>query len=184
MAQAAIAKRYARALLQLGQEDSAGVDALVDELRQFDDALKASTELRNVLMTPGLPLEARQTLLRDLLAKWGASRICTHTLLLLTEKARLDILGDIVEAVTVEADKVAGRVRARITSATELSGAQVDAIKAEFEKRTGKRIEPDPTVDSELIGGVVVQIGSVVYDGSIKSQLRRLRDDLSQGAEA
>ena len=184
MAQVAVAKRYARALLELGQAGDGGLDALVDELKAFDTALAESAELRNVLMTPGLPLEQRQGLLKDLLEKAGASRTCLNALLLLTEQNRLSILGDIVEAVRVEADKVAGRVRARVTSATELSPAQVDEIKSAFEKRTGKRIVVETAIDDDLIGGVVAQIGSVVYDGSIKSQLRRLRDDLATAQEA
>ncbi len=184
MAQAAVAKRYARALLELGSAAEAGLDGLVEELRSFDQALQESDELRNVLTTPGLPLEARQGLLRDLLKAAGASATCVNALLLLTEQGRLTILGDIVEAVRVEADKVAGRVRAKVTSATELSPAQVDNIRAAFEQRTGKRIVVETAVDDELIGGVVAQIGSIIYDGSIKSQLRRLRNDLSQGADA
>jgi F-type H+-transporting ATPase subunit delta len=171
-------------LLELGQAGEGGIDALVDELRTFNDAMASSDELRNVLMTPGLPLAARQEFLRELLGKSGATATCTNALLLLTEENRLSILGEIVEAVRVEADKVAGRVRARVTSATALSPAQVDEIKSAFEKRTGKRIVVETAVDDDLIGGVVAQIGSVVYDGSIKSQLRRLRDDLSQGADA
>lgn len=184
MAQVAVAKRYARALFDLGQAGSGGLDALVDELLVFDRAMAASAELRNALTTPGLSLDVRQGLLRKLLENAGASATCVNTLLLLTEQGRLPILGEIVEAVRVEADRVAGRVRARVTSATELSPAQVDEIKAAFEKRTGKRIVVQTAIDEDLIGGVVAQIGSVVYDGSIKSQLRRLRDDLSEAAPA
>lgn len=184
MAQVAVAKRYARALLELGQQAPGGLDPLVEELQAFHLALRESAELRNVLMTPGLDLATRQGLLREVLAAAGASTTTVHTLLLLTERNRLAVLGDIVEAVREEADRVGGRVRARVTSATALSPAQVDEIKGAFERRTGKRIVVETAVDQDLIGGVVAQIGSVVYDGSIKSQLRRLRDSLSQEARA
>ena len=65
-----------------------------------------------------------------------------------------------------------------------VSAAQIEQIKAAFQARTGKRIVVEAAVDEALIGGVVAQIGSIIYDGSIKSQLRRLRDELSQGASA
>ena len=176
MAQAAIAKRYARALLALGE--GPGLDTLVEELKGFERALADSRELRTVLMTPGLPLEQRQGLLRDVLTRAGANKVTVNALLLLTERGRLGLLGPIIQAVRAEADRVAGRVRARVTSAAELAPAQVEAIRTTFEKQTGKRIVVETAVDADLIGGVVAEIGSTVYDGSIKSQLRRLRDAL------
>jgi len=179
MASTVVARRYARALFEASR-DAGELDTVVSQLETFAGALEASPDLRGVLSTPALPLEDRQGLLRALLEDAGASRLTTNALLLLTERGRLDALSEITEAFREEADRAAGRVRARVSSATPLSDEQVDEVKGALEHATGKSVVVEAAVDPDLIGGVVAQIGGIVYDGSLKSQLRRLRAAIAQ----
>jgi F-type H+-transporting ATPase subunit delta len=177
---APVARRYAKALFELSR-DNGEVEAVEAQLSAFAAALDASAELRNVLTTPGLPLDQRQGLLKAIVDKAGGGRTARNLLLLLVERGRLPLLSAIVDAFRAEADRAAGRVRARVTSAAELTVAQVDDIRKAFERSTGKRVEVETTVDPDLIGGVVAQVGSLVYDGSLKSSLRRLREQIARG---
>ena len=183
MAGAAVAKRYARALFELAQE-AGELDRVAGELDEFALALQASTDLRNVLTTPGLALAERQALLRTIVDGAGGCRTTRNALLLLTEKGRLPLLDDIALALRDEADRAGGRVRARVTSAAALSKAQEKRVATALGEATGKQVVVETDVDADLIGGVVAQIGGVVYDGSLKTQLRRLKETAAreQGA--
>lgn len=174
---AAIEKRYAKAIFELAKE-AGELERVTEELGQFSDALKQSAELGNVLSSPGLPMEQRQDVLQALLTKAGASKTTTNTLRLLTERGRLGALDAIVAAVRERADTEGGRVRARVRTATPLQPNQVAAIAKGLAVVTQREVEVDVDLDPSLIGGVVAEIGSVVYDGSIKSQLRRLKESL------
>jgi len=179
MASTVVARRYARALFEAARDASA-LEPVARQLGAFAGILEQSPELRSVLSTPALPLDERQQLLRSVLEKGGAHKITVNTLLLLTERGRLNVLEEITEAFREEADRAAGRVRARVASATALSPQQVDAVKAALEQASGKRVVVDASVDPDLIGGVVAHVGGVVYDGSLKSELRRLRHAIAQ----
>lgn len=179
MASTVVAHRYARALFGAAR-DAGELDLVAEQLVAFSALLAASPDLRGVLTTPVLPLGERQALLRAVLKKGGAGKLATNTLLLLTEQRRLGALDAISEAFSDEADRAGGRVRAHVSSAAALSPQQLDEIKAALEHASGKRVVIDAAVDTDLIGGVVAQIGGVVYDGSLKSQLRRLRRSIAQ----
>ena len=129
MASTVVARRYARALFEASR-DAGKLDLVVSELERFATVLESSPELQGILSTPALPLDDRQGLLRALLERAKANRLTTNALLLLTELGRLTALTEITEAFLDEADRAAGRVRAKVTSAAELSPGQVKDVKA------------------------------------------------------
>jgi F-type H+-transporting ATPase subunit delta len=179
MAATGVAKRYARALLELASERGQ-LEGVATELAQFDQALTDAPQLKGVLITPGLPLETRLDVLKDVLRKAGASETTRNLLLILTERGRLPLLGDIAAAYKEQADHAAGRIRAKVTSAGPLSEGQVGSIRSAFEKTTGKQVVVEVEEDPALLGGVITEIGGTVHDGSLRSQLRRLRAELAR----
>ena len=112
-----------------------------------------------------------------LLPRLGEVQTVTRRLLtLLADRDRLSILGEILDVYRDRLMELRGVVRARITTASELSATRVAEITARLERATGKQVEVKTGVDAALLGGMVTQIGSTVYDGSIAGHLDRLRN--------
>ena len=176
----AIAKRYARALVQLGAEEGA-VDKFQKDLEGLEGVLQASPELKAVLTSPAYAIEAKRGVLKELTAKLALSTTVANFLFLLLDKNRLENVSQIRHCYGVFADELSGIIRPVLTSAAPLDAPQVDGIKGALEKMTGKKVVLDVTVDSSLIGGVVTKIGDQVFDGSVKTQLKRIHDILQKG---
>ncbi len=176
----AIARRYAKALVQLGSEEK-GVDKFQAELTGVEALLASSAELRRVLANPAYGIEAKREILKDLLAKLSVSQTVSNFVYLLLDKNRLDQLSQIVASYGVFADELSGVVRPILTTAFPLEAKQVDGIKQSLEKATGKKVVLKVEQDPTLIGGVVTKIGDKVFDGSVKTQLTMIKDILQKG---
>lgn len=172
-----ISRRYAKALLQLGV-DGHNYDALGRELGHVNATIEGSDELREALTSPIFPLSQRKAILAEVLARLGVSKWVEHFVLLLMDRNRIAALPAITREYGLLADGQAGRVRALVTSATALSPTTERRLKLALEQRTGKQVIVEQRVDPSLIGGVVVQIGDLVYDGSVRIQLANLREQL------
>jgi F-type H+-transporting ATPase subunit delta len=177
--QAGIGLRYARALLELGEE-SGTTGAVLGELGSFFAAYQESVDLRNVLGNPSIEVEERKVLIRALGARMGLSALVTNFLQLLMDKDRSAALPSIFAAYQELADQKAGQVRAQVTSASALSDAQVARIKETLGRLSGKQVLVETQVDPALIGGVVTRLGGKVYDGSLRTQLEGLRQRAAQ----
>ena len=133
----AIARRYAKALVQLGAEEGA-VDKFYAELSGFDAVLAAHGELRSVFTNPAFGAEAKRNILQDLIAKLSVSPTVANFLLLLLDKHRLGFLGQILTSYGTLADELSGVVRPTLVSAMPLGEAKVAEIKGALEKMTGR----------------------------------------------
>ncbi len=175
-----IARRYARALIGIGQEDG-NYENYGQELKSFDEALSLSPELRAVMENPIYGKDQKKALFHALNSELRVSPTIMNFILLLIDKRRLGYFTEIVRIYGEMADEVAGRSRAKVTSAVTLSPQAVEAIKKRLSSITGKEVILTLEVDPQLIGGVVTQIGGVTYDGSIRTQLENLRESLMKG---
>lgn len=176
----AIARRYAKALIQLATEEGA-VEKYYDELSGFGSVLSAHHGFAALLASPAFAIEKKKAMLQDAIDMVQLSKTVSNFFFLLQEKNRLDQLPSIITGYRGFADELSGLLRSTVTSALPLEDAQVEEIKAALEKTTGKtvllRVQYDPT----LLGGVVTKIGDKVFDGSIKTQLDRIQDILQKG---
>lgn len=180
MSASAIAKRYAKALVDLGASEGA-VDRFHAALSGVEAVFRANPELVAVLANPAYGLDAKREILKDIIVKLDVPATVANFLLLLQERNRLPVLGQIMLAYGALADEMSGVVRAKVTSAASLGDAQVDGIRAALAKMTGKQVHVTVAVDQSLIGGVVTQVGDKVFDGSVKTQLARIEDTLQKG---
>ena len=176
----AIARRYAKALVQLGAE-SGLIERFSQDLAAVDTQIAGSAELQAALGNPALTAEQKKQIVKELVGRLGCSELVTNFLLLLVDKNRMICLPQIVQTYGQLADEQSGVVRTKITSAFTLDEAQVAAIKTALEQKTGKKVLPQVSVDPSLIGGVVTQIGDIAYDSSVKTQLARIHDILQKG---
>ncbi len=174
-----IARRYAKALFSLAVEKGR-IEPWSDALLALGRAVDASTELRDVLQNPAYPRETRAAVVAKLAQPLNLDAEPAAMLQLLGERNRLDGLSAIVAAFRELADVELGRVRAKVTSAVPLDDAAVRAIADQLSASTKKKVLVERAVDPALLGGVVAQVGSVVYDGSLRTQLEDLRSTLKR----
>ena len=179
MIMGSIARRYAKALFGLAVEQGR-VEAWSDALVALQKAVDGSPDLQDVLSNPVYSKEQRRAIVGKLAAALGLDAEPTSLLFLLAERNRLGYLPAIVRTFGELADLKLGRVRAKVTTAVPLDGAAAQAIADRLSQSTRATVLVDRQVDPALLGGVVAQVGSLVFDGSLRTQLEDLRRTLKQ----
>lgn len=179
MIDSSVARRYARALYALEADTPARThDARLANLEAFAGLLAGSAELSSVLLEPGQSEEARQKVVAALCAQLKTSAPVESFLHVLVERHRLGSLAEIVNAYRELADRQAGRVRATAAAAAPLGAAEVAALEKSLSAATAKSVVLTAKVDESLLGGVVAEVGGTRYDGSLRTQLAKLRQEL------
>jgi F-type H+-transporting ATPase subunit delta len=178
---AAVSSRYARALADVvtGGKMS-GSELVEDQLKVFLGLLHESADLKNVLVSPAVKPKQKKNLVEALGAKLGFSTIARNFLFVLVDHKRIALLHEILPLFRIEMDNRLGMVQADVTSAAPLGHMERVALEAAVAKRTGKAVRATYQVDSSLIGGAVMRVGSTVYDGSVREQLQILRATLTK----
>jgi F-type H+-transporting ATPase subunit delta len=174
-----IARRYAKALFGLAVEKGR-IEPWCDSLLALGQAIDGSPELKDVLQNPAYTREVRAAVVLQLAKALSLDTEPAALLQLLGERNRLSGLSAIVIAFRELADVELNRVRAKVTSAVALDDAAVHAIAEKLSAATRKKVLVERAIDPAILGGVVAQVGSVVYDGSLRSQLEDLRRTLKQ----
>ena len=181
MAYSVLAARYANALADVVTAPNSGTTAerTIAELRSFEFALRYSPELQNALVTPSVPGSRKKAVVGRIADILKLSRITRNFLFVLVDHRRIPALSGIIQNLEEVLDQRLGYARADVASAAELTETQQRAVNAQLERLTGKRIRMQFRIDPQLIGGVTARIGSTVYDGSVRGQLRALERRLS-----
>jgi F-type H+-transporting ATPase subunit delta len=169
-----IARRYARAL-HLVAAQGPEVDATLAALETLAAATDGSPDLAALLENPKVSRDQRKAVLLAIAEKEGFSPLMKNFLSLLVDRGRAIELPFIARVFRALADETAGRVRAEVTSALPLAKGQADEIVAALTKATGKQVILSSREDPEIIGGLTAKVGDRLYDGSLKTQLARLR---------
>jgi F-type H+-transporting ATPase subunit delta len=172
-----IARRYAKALLEIGIQQNT-FDALGKELERAADTLRASPELRNALENPVFSLEKRKLIMDELSRRLALSKTVRNFIMLLLDKGRIARLPDISRFYRALVDEHAGRVRATVTSARPLDPMLETRLKTALEKSSGKVVIFEKKEDPTILGGLITQLGDTLYDGSVRTQLQELREEL------
>lgn len=175
MIQASLARRYAKALLMIGLEDKT-LETLEAELSAFDKTVLGSQEMRDVLADPTVLPSNKMKILKGVLAAMGMSEVVNNFLMLLAEKGRLVAFPEIFREFRRLADEHAGKAMAVVTSAAPLADGVKSDLVEKLSKLSGRKVELTQRVDPDLLGGMVAEIGGVIYDGSLRTQLKQLRD--------
>ena len=176
----AIAIRYARALADAVLAPGSELDPrqALAELRTFNDMVRQSPELRNVLLSPAVSNTKKRAVAGRFADSLPLNRLIRNFLYVIIDRRRSGILDQIAEAFETALDERLGIVRADVKSAAPLSDHQQSDLQQELSRVSGKQVRCDFSIDPALIGGVVARIGSTVYDGSVRSQLETLREQL------
>ncbi len=172
-----IAKRYARAYFSLVREQGRLAEA-ANELKEWTVFCERSRELSRVLCNPVFEVAERQAVLEAVADKLGLSRELKSLLSILLEKNKLAYLGLICQNFAALVDDAEGRTKVEILTASRLDKATLNALRREFSRLTGKKVQLKVKVDKSLIGGLVARYGGMVYDGSVRTQLKLLGEQL------
>ncbi len=172
---AAAHRLYARALFQAAQGQGKLTDVHA-ELGRFAAALEASPELRGVLANPQLETAAKLNVLSDILG--GGDELVRNFVLLLAEKGRVGQIEEIYAELERLVAREQGRLAVELTTAYELSDEEAESIVRTIEQASGRKVEAARKVDARLIGGIVLQAGSLRVDASVRGRLNQLRHEL------
>ena len=173
----AVANRYASALADV-VAPSGDYRKVLQELQDFATAYRESLELREIFESPAVTSAQKMKVLEAIGARLGVSPLTLVFLRVLLVNYRMPLLEEVVRAFHSIANDRMGVVQVIISSASHLAEAERESVASRFRELTGKQVELEFRIDSELLGGILAQIGTTVYDGSVRGNLARIREQL------
>ena len=181
MRQTILAKRYAKALFAVGQEEGLS-ESFRETLNVLGDFLNTYPEAMDGLTNPLYPMELREKVMAQLISELQANQLIANFFNLVIQKKRADILPEIATEFQVLVDADQNISRGTVISATEISGELQAKVQSTLENITGKKVILASDIDPSIIGGIVAKVGDLVMDGSIKTQLAGLNESI-KGSE-
>jgi len=175
--EASVSRRYARALFSLALEEGRH-ERTGEELEAAAQAIRASSEARTVVENPGYTAAHRHAVADVLVQQLSLSPLTANFLHLLVDRQRLAEIGAIARSYGEMLDEKVGRIRATVTSAKPLTEEELRRVREVFSQATRRTIVLDSRTDPKIVGGLVAQVGPKEWDGSIRTQLERLRREL------
>lgn len=176
-----VGRSYAKALFELARERNQA-DAVGRELDTVTEFFGREPDLRAFFSRPWIAAAAKRNAAAEVATRLEVSPLTRDFVALVAAKGRVEHLGAIAAAYHGLQDQAAGRVRARVRTATPLSEGERAALAERLGRALeGKQVVLEEVVDRELLGGFVAEIGSVLVDGSLDGQLARMRERLARG---
>ena len=177
MKEEVIGRRYAKALILIGKEQGLW-EQIGKDLESFVSLFQQEELLNRVLCDPVHDRKKRKIILEDILNRLGTGEICSHFLSLLVDKERIRYLPVIYNIYRQLEDGLAGRLRAKVITAQKLGDDQIEAIQKSLESRFSKQIILEENEDSEILGGIICKVDGMVFDGSVRTQLEILKENI------
>lgn len=178
MSNVSVARRYAKALLEVAGADS---EQILNQLQMVTRLLETHGEFRELMTNPAYTQAQRLAVMEKVVQSvQGLNEKLSNLLKLLVQRNRMASLGDIARFFRDLSDAQLGRVRGQLTSAVPLSADVVLKLERAFERLTSRKVMMETLVDAQVLGGVAAQVGSVLYDGTLRAQLSDLRKSLTE----
>jgi len=174
----ASAARYARALFDVALKESDPVQ-IERDLASFAGLMSSNAELHSALTNPAIPASAKHQIVNTLASRLNMAKPAHKLLLLLADRDRLPMVPDMLDVYRERLMEHQQIVRAEVTTAAPLTPDRVAQLQKNLADITGRKVDMTTNVDPSIIGGVVTRIGGTVYDGSIATQLAKLREKLA-----
>ena len=177
------ATRYARALFDVAQKE-ADIQQVGQEISAFSALMAGHEMLSRTLINPAIPAARKRAVVEQLLATGGRTftPVVSKLLLMLADRDRLSLVPELASAYEARLMDHAKVVRAQLTTAVALPTDRVTALQQGLANMTGRQVQLETTVDPAIIGGAVARIGSTVYDGSVTTQLQKVKERLVNAA--
>ena len=179
MTSGAAAGRYARALFDVVSKEGGDVEKVQAALDQFTSLVTAHDVLSATFANPAIPASKKQGVVKALLDRSGAiPPILGKLILMLAERDRLTLLSDVARLYRERVMDHQKIVRGEVTTAVPLAPDKLRALEQGLQKASGRQVVLESKVDPSIIGGVITRLGSTVYDGSITTQLEKMKESL------
>jgi F-type H+-transporting ATPase subunit delta len=179
---AAVAGRYARAFAEVVEEHKLDATKTLSELTQVAVLVHSSADLRNVWQNPAVDRAQKLSLLDAIMKRIGGGKLLRNFVAVIIDQKRIAQIGEITEEFRKELDQRMGIADARVSSARALTAAEKKSLEQRLAAVTGKTVRASYSEDSSLLGGAVVRIGSTIYDGSVRGQLQRMKEEITGNA--
>ena len=177
-----ITRRYAEALISIGLEEDS-CEKFESELTRISNLFNENTELKSVLYSPVYPIQNKKGILKEIIKRLEISKNTENFLSLLIDKKRIEFLPHILKRYGEMLDQIVGRVRAKAIVAKSVPEELVSKLKESLEKYSGKKVLLEIQEDPTIIGGVITKLGNIVFDGSIRTQLEKVKKSIIRGEE-
>jgi F-type H+-transporting ATPase subunit delta len=175
---AAIASRYARALVEVILENKIDADIARRQLQAIVEAVRDSDDLRRVWESPAVLPQQKRAVLDGIAKQIGAVKPVRNFIAVIIDHRRIAMLADIARQFEAELDVQLGFVEVQISSARTLTPGEKRDLENRVERMTGKKVRARYSLNPELLGGVSVRVGSTIYDGSVRGQLEKMKQEL------
>lgn len=172
-----VAKVYAKALFELGQEKGQ-LEAIQKDLKSFNELTNSHEALKAILSGSGFNPNARKAVLLDVLKSLEVNKVIASLLELLVARGRVAALSQISDELEALVQKSQGVQAGKVRSAVELSAEELSVLSASLSKRVGGKVKLTQTVDPSLLGGMVATVAGKTFDASLRSQLERFKNEL------
>lgn len=176
---AAVNSRYARAFADVVFDRKLEMAGVLRELRALMAILESSEDLRRVWENPAIPADQKRGLLDAIVAREQIGKMVRNFAAVLIDHHRILQLAEITRQVETELNHRLGLAEADVTSARELSDEERSALEERIEGLTGRKVRASYATDRGLLGGAIVRLGSTIYDGSVRGQLQRMKEQLA-----
>lgn len=172
------ATRYARALLDVSVKEKGDLQRIEQDLTAWVDLLTNHPTLEKVLLNPAIPVQRKQAAAAELIARLNTSSVLAKLVALLAARDRLVLLPELLASYRERLLDYQNVVRAEVTTSVPLAASRVKAIERGLAQLTGRTVTVATKVNPSIIGGIVARIGSTVYDGSVTTQLQKMKQRL------
>jgi F-type H+-transporting ATPase subunit delta len=176
-----VANSYAKALFETAREIKQPVEQIEDLLGQFTSAIEQSREAKMALYGPVTTYKEKVAVVEALCQKMGITELTARFLALLARKERLGILNEVRHALSEVRLAAEGGLSGTVVSAEQMNASDVEDLAQAFSKKLGKKVAFSVSSDASLLAGMKVTVNGVTYDGTLRSQLQRLRDQVAAG---
>jgi F-type H+-transporting ATPase subunit delta len=178
---ASVSNRYARAFADVVMDLRLDAAQIMEQVHSLVSVVAGSPDLRRVWDSPAIPGEQKRKLLDSIVSRGGLEKHVRNFIAVLIDHHRIAALPEIARQFEHELNSRMGYAEAEITSARQLSDSEKRALEAQIATLTGKKVRAHYEQDGHVLGGAVVKIGSTIYDGSVRGQLQKLKEQLSAG---
>jgi F-type H+-transporting ATPase subunit delta len=179
MISSAVFARYARSLADVVFETGAE-PAVSADISLYKQIFNAVPDLLDAFDSPAIPREVKGKLLEELMTRYPVHPIAGNFLRILLQHNRIRHFGEIADSYVKAANERKGVISARVTAASTLNEKELNQLRDRLAGFTGKTVSLEVRTDADLVGGLVLQIGSTVYDGSIRRQLKEIKRRLAE----
>jgi F-type H+-transporting ATPase subunit delta len=175
---ASVTSRYARAFADVVIQLKLDLPKVREELRSVVETVTTNAELRRVWESPAIKHDQKLAILDAIASRMGLVTAVRNFIAVLIDHGRIPMLQQIARQFETELNQRLGIAEAEVVSARELTGDEKKRLESQIARMTGKQVRAQYATDNAVLGGAVVTIGSTIYDGSVRGQLQRIKQQL------